>query len=336
MTIGNIVFKELPLILAPMEDITDPSFRHLCKKYGADLMFTEFISSEGLIRFAGKSLLKLEFEESERPIGIQVFGHDPRSMQRAVEIAESVKPDIIDINFGCPVKKVVNKGAGAAILRDIPRMINLTTAVVKATKLPVTVKTRLGWDQQSINILEVAERLQDIGIRALSIHARTRVQLYGGKADWSWIGRVKANPRMKIPVIGNGDINGPLKAKEMIDRYGVDGIMIGRAAIGNPFVFKYIRHYLRDREMLPAVSIEERITTFLEHMESSIESKGELRSIRETRKHFGGYFKGFYNFKSYKLRLLSIETMDEMKCLMEEVKNQYSSLELELRPAGKP
>jgi tRNA-dihydrouridine synthase B len=323
MKIGQITFNDIPVILAPMEDITDAPFRILCKRFGADLMFTEFISSEGLIRFAGKSVQKLAFHESERPIGIQVFGHDPASMRRAVEIAEGAKPDIIDINYGCPVKKVVNKGAGAAILRDIPRMVELTSAVVRATNIPVTVKTRLGWDSQSINIPEVAERLQDLGIQALTIHARTRSQLYGGKADWSWIGKVKNNPRMKIPVIGNGDIDSPLKAKEMIDNYGVDGIMIGRASIGNPFIFKEITHYLRQGQLLPHPSLETRIDIFLEHLSMSAEAKGEKQSIIESRKLLSGYFKGLYNFKPYKLRLLQIDNLDDLRKILSEIKEQY-------------
>lgn len=295
-----------------MEDITDGSFRILCKRFGADLMYTEFISSDGLVRLAGKSMEKLKFEEAERPMGVQVFGSNEEAMRRAVEIAEVVQPDLIDINYGCPVKKVVNKGAGSAILRDVPKMIRLTTAVVKATSLPVTVKTRLGWDQESKNIVEVAERLQDTGIQALTIHGRTRSQLYSGTADWTLIGEVKNNPRIHIPVIGNGDIDSAEKALEYRMRYGVDGIMIGRAAIGNPFLFREVKSLFREGISPGPAQLPERIALCLEHLDISIQRKGELKGILEMRKHYGGYIRSFRYSKMLRMKLVEARSREEI------------------------
>lgn len=323
MKIGNITFDHYPLLLAPLEDITDLPFRLLCKRLGADLMYTEFISSEGLIRDARKSVVKLELEEEERPIGIQIFGHDTQSMIRATEIATAAKPDLIDINFGCPVRKVTGKGAGAAMLRDVPKMIEITKAVVDATRLPVTVKTRLGWDDNSKNIVEVAEQLQDTGIAALSIHGRTRAQLYGGKADWTLIGEVKNNPRMKIPIIGNGDVTDPYTAQEMRNRYGVDGIMIGRAAIGYPWIFREVGEYLKSGSIPPGPGISERVDICKEHLRHSVTYKGERRGMFEMRKHYSNYFKGFANFKPFKMKLMAVETADEVMAVLEEIRIAY-------------
>ncbi|MDT8393056.1 MAG: tRNA dihydrouridine synthase DusB [Bacteroidales bacterium] len=320
MNIGNLIFDEVPLILAPLEDITDLPFRLLCKQLGADLMFTEFISSEGLIRDAYKSVVKLELKEEERPVGIQIFGHDTGSMIRATEIAVQANPDLIDINFGCPVRKVTNKGAGAAMLRDVPRMIEITRAVVRATTLPVTVKTRLGWDENSKNIVEVAERLQDTGIAALSIHGRTRAQLYGGRADWTLIGEVKNNPHIQIPIIGNGDITSPEVALEMKNRYGVDGLMIGRAAIGYPWIFREIREYFREGTIHAAPDINERIDVCKQHLIHSIEYKGERRGMLEMRKHYSNYFKGLKNFKPFKIKLMQEEEAGKLLNILEEVR----------------
>lgn len=323
MKIGNITFEAYPLILAPLEDITDLPFRLLCKKLGADLMYTEFISSEGLIRDAWKSVVKLELKEEERPIGIQIFGHDTDSMIRATEIAAEAGPDLIDINFGCPVRKVTNKGAGAAMLKDVPRMIEIARAVVRATTLPVTVKTRLGWDESSKNIVEVAEQLQDTGIAALSIHGRTRAQLYGGKADWTLIGEVKDNPRITIPIIGNGDINGPEVAMEMKNRYGVDGLMIGRAAIGYPWIFREIRQYFMDGSIASPPDINERVGVCKQHLLHSIKFKGERRGMFEMRKHYSNYFKGLPNFKPFKMRLMKEEEADKLIEVLDEIRATY-------------
>ncbi len=323
MKIGNIVFNTYPLFLAPLEDITDLPFRLICKKQGADLMYTEFISSEGLIRDARKSVIKLELVDEERPIGIQIFGHDTNSMIRATEIAEQANPDLIDINFGCPVRKVTNKGAGAAMLQDIPKMIEITKAVVHATKLPVTVKTRLGWDEKSKNIVEVAEQLQDTGIAALTIHGRTRAQLYKGIADWTLIGEVKNNPRISIPIIGNGDISSPEMALEMRNNYGVDGLMIGRAAVGYPWIFNEIRQYFKDGSILPPPDVEERVDVCKQHLAHSVEYKGERRGMFEMRKYYGNYFKGFKNFKPYKMKLMQTEDVDRVMEILEEIEDYY-------------
>src|SRR5918993_696235 len=292
VTIGNIKLSEFPLLLAPMEDVSDPPFRAVCKEGGADLMYTEFISSEGLIRDAVKSRQKLDIFEYERPIGVQLFGSDVESMRQSTEIATQVSPNLIDINYGCPVKQVACRGAGAALLQDIPMMVKMTEAVVKATSLPVTVKTRLGWDDNTKNVLEVAERLQDIGIKALTIHGRTRVQMYKGDADWTLIGKIKENPRMKIPVFGNGDIDSPQKAFEYRNRYGIDGIMIGRSAIGYPWIFNEIKEYLKNGEHLLPPDLQERVRVAKKHFEFSIRWKGDKLGVFEMRRHYASYFKG--------------------------------------------
>ena len=312
MKIGNIEFGETPLFLAPMEDVTDPSFRSICKPFGVDMMYTEFISSEGLIRDAKKSVRKLLFEEEERPIGIQIFGHQTDSMVEAALVSAQANPDIIDINFGCPVKKVTGKGAGAALLRDIPRMLEITAAVVKAVNLPVTVKTRLGWDDGDKPIVDLAEKLQDVGAQALTIHGRTRNQLYKGEADWTLIGETKNNPRIHIPIIGNGDINSARKALEMKNRYGVDGLMIGRATVGNPWIFKEIKHLINTGEELPSPNMQERIEICKRHIQLSIKWKGEQVSIREMRKHYSNYFKGFAGIKPYRMQLVTSNSIEEV------------------------
>jgi tRNA-dihydrouridine synthase B len=312
VSIGNIECGTFPLILAPMEDVTDSPFRSICKSFGADLLVTEFISSEGLIRDAAKSRAKLMFGEEERPIGIQIFGHDIDSMIRATQLAGEAEPDFIDINFGCPVKKVVIKGAGAALMNDVPKMIRLTKEVVKSTSLPVTVKTRLGWDESSRNIVEVSEMLQDTGIKAISIHGRTRAQLYGGKADWTLIGEVKNNSRMKIPVFGNGDISNAQIAKRMKDLYGVDGLMIGRAAIGNPWIFSEIKSLLEDGVLPAAPTLEERIRILNLHLSREIEEKGEQYAMLEIRKFYSGYFRDLPDFKKHRMKLMETSTRDEI------------------------
>ena len=318
--IGKIELPEFPLLLAPMEDVSDPPFRALCKEQGADVVYTEFISSEGLIRDAAKSVIKLDIYEKERPVGIQIFGANLDSMLRAVEIVEKSNPDIIDINFGCPVKKVVSKGAGAGILKDICLMEKLTAEMVKRTHLPVTVKTRLGWDHDSIRIVEVAERLQDVGVKALSIHGRTRAQMYKGNADWRPIAEVKNNPRMHIPIFGNGDVNSPERAVEMRDRYGLDGAMIGRASIGNPWFFKQVKHYFKTGRHLEHISMPERVEAARRHLKMSIDWKGEVLGVLETRRHYTNYFKGIPNFKPYRTKMVTsdhsqdvFETFDEVE-----------------------
>ena len=319
LTIGNISLPEYPLFLAPMEDITDPSFRMVCKMNGADVMYTEFISSDGLIRDGKKSIRKLDIYDAERPIGIQLYGHLTGPMVEAAHIAEEAAPELIDINFGCPVRKIATRGAGAGMLRNIPLMLEMTEAIVRAVKLPVTVKTRLGWDDNSKNIVDIAERLQDTGIRALTIHGRTRAQLYKGEADWTLIGAVRNNPRMTIPVIGNGDINGPLKAKEMFDRYGVDGIMIGRAAVGRPWIFRDIKHYLKTGELLPEPAISEKVGLALHHLGKSLEYKEGHRAIYEMRRHLSNYFKGLPHFRDTRLKLLTTLDVDEIKSILGEI-----------------
>jgi nifR3 family TIM-barrel protein len=303
-----------------MEDVSDPPFRFLCKLHGADLMYTEFISSEGLIRDAAKSVQKLDIFEYERPIGIQLFGGEIDSMVEAAQIAAAAKPDLIDINYGCPVKKVVCKGGGAAILQNIPKMVEMTKAIVDSTNLPVTVKTRLGWDESSKNIEEVAERLQDIGIKALSIHGRTRVQLYKGEADWTLIGKIKNNPRIHIPIFGNGDIDSPEKASEYKNRYGVDGMMIGRASIGHPWIFREIKHYLETGTHMAPPTLEERIEACTTHLLKSIEWKGEPLAINEMKRHYANYFKGIPNFKNYRTALVTSNSIPEIKDLLDEIK----------------
>lgn len=323
MKFANLNLPDFPLFLAPMEDITDPSFRMVCKMLGADVMYTEFISSDGLIRDGQKSVKKLDIYDYERPIGIQLYGHLIDAMVEAAQIAEAAKPELIDINFGCPVKKIANRGAGAGMLRNIPLMIEMTEAIVKAVKLPVTVKTRLGWDDTGKNIVDIAERLQDTGIKALTIHGRTRAQLYKGTAEWTLIGEVKNNQRMKIPVIGNGDIDGPEKAKEMFDRYGVDGIMIGRATVGRPWIFRDIRHYLSTGELLPEPSVNEKADLALLHLDKSLEFKEGKRAIFEMRRHLSNYFKGLPHFKDTRLKLLTALEVDEIKIIINEIKQKW-------------
>jgi len=323
LTIGNISIREYPLFLAPMEDITDPSFRMVCKMNGADFMYTEFISSDGLIRDGEKSIRKLDIYDFERPIGIQLYGHLKEAMIEAALIAEEAKPELIDINFGCPVKKIANRGAGAGMLRNIPLMIEMTRDIVNAVRLPVTVKTRLGWDDDSKNIVDVAERLQDTGIKALTIHGRTRAQFYKGFADWSLIGAVKNNQRMKIPIIGNGDIDGPVKAREMFERYGVDGIMIGRATVGRPWIFRDTRHYIDTGELLPEPSVNEKADLALIHLEKSLEFKDGKRAIYEMRRHLSNYFKGLPHFKETRLRLLTAVEVDEIKNIIAEIRMKW-------------
>jgi nifR3 family TIM-barrel protein len=317
--IGDIELPEFPLLLAPMEDVSDPPFRMVCKEQGVDLMYTEFISSEGLIRDAAKSRMKLDIFEYERPIGVQIFGSEIESMVKSAEIIESVNPNLLDINYGCPVSKVTCKGAGAGILQNIPKMVAMTEAVVKATKLPVTVKTRLGWDEGSKNIEEVAERLQDIGIQALTVHGRTRVQMYKGEANWELIARVKENPRIRIPIFGNGDIDSPEKAWEYKNKYGVDGIMVGRASIGYPWIFREIKHYFKTQELLPPPTIEERVAACKSHFEFSLRWKGEKLGVLEMRRHYTNYFKGIPNFKPFRMDLVTSMDIDFIRRKLDEV-----------------
>ena len=321
--IENISLGEFPLLLAPMEDVSDPPFRALCKKYGADIMYTEFISSEGLIRDAAKSIQKLDIFEYERPIGIQIFGSEISSMRKATEVCEKANPDLIDINYGCPVKKVACKGAGAGILQDIPKMVEMTREIVKSTSLPVTVKTRLGWDESSKYIVEVAERLQDVGIKAISIHGRTRAQMYKGSADWSLIADIKNNPRMNIPVFGNGDIDSPQKALKYKNKYGVDGIMIGRASIGNPWFFNQVKHYLKTGTILSLPTLEERVKVVKEHLDFSIKWKGDRLGIVEMRRHYANYFKGIPNFKPIRTELVTLESSEELFHVLNSITNQF-------------
>ena len=310
--IRSIELGDFPLLLAPMEDVSDPPFRALCKKHGADLMYTEFISSEGLIRDAAKSVQKLDIYEYERPVGIQIFGHDIESMIQSTQIIEKTNPDIIDINFGCPVKKVTCKGAGAGMLQDIPKLIKMTEAIVKATNLPVTVKTRLGWDDDSKFVVSTAEKLQDVGVEAISIHGRTRKQLYKGDADWTLIGEVKNNPRMHIPIFGNGDIDSPQKALEYKNRYGVDGIMIGRASIGYPWIFNEVRHFMKTGELLTPPTIADRVEAAKQHLDMSVRWKGELLGIAEMKRHYSNYFKGISHFKEYRMKLVTSFNLNEI------------------------
>jgi nifR3 family TIM-barrel protein len=325
LTLGNTILREQPLFLAPMEDITDPSFRYVCKMFGADFMFTEFISSDGLIRDGKSSVKKLDMFDYERPIGIQLYGHIIDSMVDAAVMACEAKPDLIDLNFGCPVRKIAARGAGAGMLQNIPLMIEMTSAIVKAVNIPVTVKTRLGWDENNKIIVEVAERLQDTGIAGLTIHGRTRAQLYRGEADWTLIGEVKNNPRMKIPIIGNGDVNGPEVAKIMFDRYGVDGIMIGRATFGRPWIFREIRHYLDTGEILPGPTIDEKADLALLHLDKSLEHKEGKAAILEMRRHLSNYFKGLPNFKETRLRLLTSIEIDEIREIIEEIREKWGA-----------
>ncbi|MDA0757393.1 MAG: tRNA dihydrouridine synthase DusB [Bacteroidetes bacterium] len=323
--IGDIELGDFPLLLAPMEDVSDPPFRALCKEQGADVVYTEFISSEGLIRNAQKSVMKLDIFEKERPVGIQIFGANLDSMLQSVEIVESVKPDIIDINFGCPVKKVVSKGAGAGILKDIDLMVKLTSEMCKRTNLPITIKTRLGWDENSIKIVEVAERLQDAGAKAIAIHGRTRAQMYKGNADWTLIKEVKNNQRMVIPVFGNGDINSPEKARIMRDEYGLDGAMIGRASIGNPWFFKEVKQYLKNGKTPSPPTINERIETAKRHLEMAIKWKGERLGLLETRRHYSNYFKGIADFKPFRTMLVTSDTLEEITKVFQELETKKES-----------
>jgi nifR3 family TIM-barrel protein len=317
--IGDIELPEFPLLLAPMEDVSDPPFRMVCKEQGVDLMYTEFISSEGLIRDAVKSRMKLDIFEYERPIGVQIFGSEIESMVKSAEIIESVNPNLLDINYGCPVSKVTCKGAGAGILQNIPKMIAMTDAVVKATKLPVTVKTRLGWDEGSKNIEEVAERLQDIGIHALTVHGRTRVQMYKGEANWELIAKIKENPRIHIPIFGNGDIDSPEKAWEYKNKYGVDGIMVGRASIGYPWIFREIKHYFKTQELLPPPTIAERVEACKSHFEFSLRWKGDKLGILEMRRHYTNYFKGIPNFKPFRMELVTSMDIDFIRKKLDDI-----------------
>ena len=326
--IGDIELSDFPLLLAPMEDVSDPPFRALCKEHGADVVYTEFISSEGLIRDAAKSVMKLDIYEKERPVGIQIFGANEESMLRSVEIVEASKPDIIDINFGRPVKKVVSKGAGAGILRDIPLMVRLTKVMAEHTKLPITVKTRLGWDHDSIKIVEVAERLQDAGAKAISIHGRTRAQMYKGAADWRPIAEVKNNQRMHIPIFGNGDVDSPERAIEMRDQYGLDGAMIGRASIGNPWFFNQVKHFMETGTHLAPPSIVERVDAARRHLEMAIDWKGEVLGVLETRRHYTNYFKGIPHFKEYRTRMVTSNASADVFATLADVEANWGDYEM--------
>ena len=328
--IGNIELGSFPLLLAPMEDVSDPPFRALCKEQGADVMYTEFISSEGLIRDAAKSMMKLDIYEKERPIGIQIFGANLDSMLQAVDIVEKTNPDIIDINYGCPVKKVVCKGAGAGILKDIPKMVSLTKAIVERTKLPVTVKTRLGWDHDSIQIVDVAERLQDVGAQAISIHGRTRAQMYKGDANWHPIAAVKNNQRMHIPVFGNGDVDTPEKAMMMRDEFGLDGAMIGRASIGNPWFFAQVKHYFKTKEHLPPPTIKDRVEMARRHLQMAIDWKGDKLGVFETRRHYTNYFKGIPHFKEYRLQMVTLDNASEVFEVFDRVASNFQEAEVSI------
>ncbi|MFA6713257.1 MAG: tRNA dihydrouridine synthase DusB [Bacteroidales bacterium] len=323
MKISNIELGENPLLLAPMEDVTDASFRYICKSFGADLLYTEFVSSDGLIRDVDKSLAKLITYDYEKPIGIQIYGHIPEAMVEAAKMVEKASPDLIDINFGCPVNKIAKRGAGSGMMREPDKLVEITRQVVKAVKLPVTVKTRLGWDENSKIIVELAEQLQDVGIAALTIHGRTRCQMYKGEADWTLIGEVKKNPRMTIPIIGNGDISTPEEAKEAFDKYGVDAIMIGRASFGHPWIFKEIKHYLKTGELLPPLSVEERVELAKRHLAKSIEIKGEKVGILEMRRHLSCYFKGLNNFKDTRLKLVTLTNPDELYSILDFIKETW-------------
>jgi tRNA-dihydrouridine synthase B len=328
--IGSIELGSFPLLLAPMEDVSDPPFRALCKEQGADVMYTEFISSEGLIRDAAKSMMKLDIYEKERPVGIQIFGANLDSMLQAVDIVEKTNPDIIDINYGCPVKKVVCKGAGAGILKDIPKMVSLTKAIVERTKLPVTVKTRLGWDHDSIQIVDVAERLQDVGAQAISIHGRTRAQMYKGDANWHPIAAVKNNQRMHIPVFGNGDVDTPEKAMMMRDEFGLDGAMIGRASIGNPWFFGQVKHYFKTKEHLPPPTIKDRVEMARRHLQMAIDWKGDKLGVFETRRHYTNYFKGIPHFKEYRLQMVTLDNASEVFEVFDRVESNFQEAEVSI------
>lgn len=323
MKIGSTILRDRPVFLAPMEDITDPSFRSICKEYGVDFMYTEFISSDGLIRDGAKSLKKLDINDGDRPIGIQLYGHIIDSMVEAARMAEEAKPEVIDINFGCPVKKIASRGAGSGMMRNVPLMVEMTRAIVDAVKIPVTVKTRLGWDEESKNIVDIAEKLQDTGIAALAIHGRTRSQMYKGKADWTLIGEVKNNPRMTIPIIGNGDIDSPHVAAEMFKRYGVDAIMVGRASVGRPWLFKEIRHFLDSGEILPEPGLPEKVALARKHLVKSLEYKEGNRGIYEMRRHLSNYFKGLPFFRETRLKLLTTTDPEEINILLDYIEEEW-------------
>lgn len=328
MKIGNIEFGEQSVFLAPMEDVTDPSFRYMCKRFGADMVYTEFISSDGLIRDAWKSRAKLNICDFERPVGIQIYGNQIEPMVEAAKIAESADPDVIDINFGCPMKKIAGRGAGSGMMRDVPLMVEMTRQIVQAVNKPVTVKTRLGWDDESKNIEEIALRLQDVGIAALTIHGRTRAQLYRGEADWTLIGKVKNNPAIRIPIIGNGDIDSGKKAKLMFDRYGVDAVMIGRATYGRPWIFREVKHYMQTGDTLPQPSVAERVEIAKEHLAKSIEIKGERVGILEMRRHLSNYFKGLPNFKDTRLKLVTLNDPDELQATISSIAERWGDFDV--------
>ena len=328
MKIAGIEFRERPLFLAPMEDVTDPSFRYMCKGFGADMVYTEFISSDGLVREGAKSVAKLNISDGERPVGIQIYGHLIEPMVESARIAEAARPDVIDINFGCPVRKIAGRGAGSGMMRDVPLMVEMTRRIVEAVKVPVTVKTRLGWDEEHRNIEEIALRLQDAGIAALTIHGRTRAQMYTGEADWTLIGRVKNNPLMKIPVIGNGDIDSPQRAAEAFDRYGVDGVMIGRATYGRPWIFREIRHYLDTDELLPQPSVCERVEIAKRHLAKSVEVKGERVGVLEMRRHLSNYFKGLPDFKPTRLLLVTLTDVNEINATLDYIAQEWGGADL--------
>ena len=328
MKIAGIEFRERPLFLAPMEDVTDPSFRYMCKGFGADMVYTEFISSDGLVREGAKSVAKLNISDGERPVGIQIYGHLIEPMVESARIAEAARPDVIDINFGCPVRKIAGRGAGSGMMRDVPLMVEMTRRIVEAVKVPVPVKTRLGWDEEHRNIEEIALRLQDAGIAALTIHGRTRAQMYTGEADWTLIGRVKNNPLMKIPVIGNGDIDSPQRAAEAFDRYGVDGVMIGRATYGRPWIFREIRHYLDTDELLPQPSVCERVEIAKRHLAKSVEVKGERVGVLEMRRHLSNYFKGLPDFKPTRLQLVTLTDVNEINATLDYIAQEWGGADL--------
>ena len=328
MKIADIELGEKPLLLAPMEDVTDPSFRYMCKRFGADVVYTEFISSDGLVREGAKSVAKLNISDGERPVGIQIYGHLIEPMVESARIAEAARPDVIDINFGCPVRKIAGRGAGSGMMRDVPLMVEMTRRIVEAVKVPVTVKTRLGWDEEHRNIEEIALRLQDAGIAALTIHGRTRAQMYTGEADWTLIGRVKNNPLMKIPVIGNGDIDSPQRAAEAFDRYGVDGVMIGRATYGRPWIFREIRHYLDTGELLPQPSVCERVEIAKRHLAKSVEVKGERVGVLEMRRHLSNYFKGLPDFKPTRLQLVTLTDVNEINATLDYIAQEWGGADL--------
>ena len=328
MKIAGIDLGERPLLLAPMEDVTDPSFRYMCKRFGADMVYTEFISSDGLIRDAAKSLAKLRIDDAERPVGIQIYGHLIEPMVEAARMAAAAKPDVIDLNFGCPMKKIAGRGAGSGMMRDVPLMVEMTRRIVEAVDLPVTVKTRLGWDDDSKNIEEIALRLQDVGIAALTIHGRTRAQMYRGEADWTLIGAVKNHPAVHIPIIGNGDVDSPVKAKEMFDRYGVDGVMIGRATYGRPWIFREVKHYLQTGELLPQPSVRERVEIAREHLHKSLEVKGDRVGILELRRHLTNYFKGLPDFKQTRLKLVTLFDPGEIERTLDYVAERWGGFDM--------